>query len=283
MKQTSKKSQLSLFVILGLVVLIIVLFLWYLNSIQPEKIRFEKISETPVRTYVESCLDVTTRRALTNLGLRGGYIYLPYGIKEFETLKPVVYLYYYGEYPAYISPIEAGYYRLASLSSWESDISRYVSEELPKCINGFEPLKEMGYEIDFKTPKTEVFIRDSDILIKLNYPLKIMKDEKTINIEDFQITVPLNLKDVHEEAERALNAVYLADASEDKELTRSMSPRLAVKPKFSLDFITWDRRLETEYEIYDPLTTIWQIKTQYKTKEPYYFIFAIKHKQIIPR
>ena len=281
MKQTSKKAQISLFVILGLVIVIAILFVWYLNSIKPEKINFEKISENPVRTYVESCLDVTTRRALTNLGLRGGYIYLPQGIKEFEPLKPIVYLYYYGEYPAYISLLETGYYRLATLSSWENDISKYIYEELPKCINDFEPLKEFGYEVDFKTPKPNVMIRDADVLVKLNYPLKITKDDKVMNIEEFQIIIPLNLKDVHDEAERALNAIYLADASEDKELTRSMSPRLAVKPKFSLNFITWDRRLETDYEIYDPLTTFWQIKTQYKTKEPYYFIFTVKHKQII--
>ncbi|MEM2121986.1 MAG: hypothetical protein QXU20_05015, partial [Candidatus Woesearchaeota archaeon] len=76
--------------------------------------------------------------------------------------------------------------------------------------------------------------------------------------------------------------IYFADESEDKELTRSMGPRLAIYPKFSLNFITWDRRLETEYQIYDPLTTVWQIKTKYKTKEDYYFLFAVKHKQIIP-
>ncbi|MEM2121881.1 MAG: hypothetical protein QXU20_04460, partial [Candidatus Woesearchaeota archaeon] len=230
MKQTSKRAQLSIFVILGLVIIIVVLFLWYLNSIKPEQISFEKISENPVRTYVESCLDVTTRRALTNLGLRGGYIYLPQGIIEFEGLKPIVYLYYYGQYPAYISPTESGFYRLASLSSWERDIERYLSEEFPKCINAFEPLKEMGYYIDFKTPKPQVFIRETDVLVKLYYPLKIEKDEKIVNLEEFQITIPLNLKDVHDEAERALNAIYFADESEDKELTRSMGPRLAIYP-----------------------------------------------------
>ena len=278
MKKRGKKAQITAFILIGVVLIIIVLFLFYMKTIQPERINIEQLQINPVQAYVENCIELTAKNALLNLGLKGGFIYTPPYVEEFKPKPPIIYLYNYDKYPLNSHSV------MPSLQSWEQDISKYIEEELPNCINRFEPLKEQGYEIEFGRVIATTNIRDKDILIMVNYPLTIKKKNSIKKISDFEVKIPLRLKDVYYEVWRAIQAIYFADERGDKEIARALRKSYLKKfgfyPKFSLDFITWDRRLDTKYQIYDETTTIWLIRVPYKTKEDFNFIFAAKHKRI---
>ena len=79
----SNKSQITIFILLGLVIFIIFGFLIYVTSNlsesalarQREIVRKEFLTTTPIKYYITSCLDESTEKALKLIGEQGGYIY----------------------------------------------------------------------------------------------------------------------------------------------------------------------------------------------------------------
>ena len=82
MIKTRKKSQVTLFIILGTVILVIFALVFYLISYVSEIKGQEDIDETqkipaelkPINDYIESCLSRVAQDGLELLGLQGGRI-----------------------------------------------------------------------------------------------------------------------------------------------------------------------------------------------------------------
>jgi len=89
-----KEGQITLFMILGIVLLIIVAFIFYLSNYTQEK-KGQEITGaektafdiTPIKEYVTTCLDNTAKDGLLLLGKQGGYIYTSQGgtLRDFKT------------------------------------------------------------------------------------------------------------------------------------------------------------------------------------------------------
>ncbi len=79
----SKKSQITVFILLGIVILMVLVFLFYIRSQTVSAVSKGNVKQTvdsilintPVKVYVESCLDKATKDALVIAGLQGGKIY----------------------------------------------------------------------------------------------------------------------------------------------------------------------------------------------------------------
>ena len=79
----SKKSQITLFILLGIVILMILSFLFYIRSQTVTTLSRGNVRQTvdsilastPIKVYVESCLDKATKDALVLVGMQGGWIY----------------------------------------------------------------------------------------------------------------------------------------------------------------------------------------------------------------
>ena len=78
-----KKAQITLFIIIGIIVLLGVGVYLYMGGIQrtgqiPSEAIIEEVplQFQPVRAFVDSCLIKTSTEALTKIGQHGGYIYL---------------------------------------------------------------------------------------------------------------------------------------------------------------------------------------------------------------
>jgi hypothetical protein len=79
--RSAKRSQVTLFIILALIILVsVILFLFLKSNIEKEEIApgvsmiVEELPSEflPVRPYVENCLKKTAKQAITILGDRGG-------------------------------------------------------------------------------------------------------------------------------------------------------------------------------------------------------------------
>lgn len=78
-----KKSQITIFILLGIVIFIIFGFLIYVTSNlsesslarQRERTKREFLTTTPIKYYITSCLDESAEKALRILGNQGGYIF----------------------------------------------------------------------------------------------------------------------------------------------------------------------------------------------------------------
>lgn len=115
---TKKKSQVTIFLIIGVVIIILVGFSFYLTTyMSKEKTRQEtkraqkmKINLEQVEDYMNQCLDTTTKEALVLIGKQGGYIYKSQGgqiIDYREDDEGIFYVNYDGSRVSYaIQPLK---------------------------------------------------------------------------------------------------------------------------------------------------------------------------------
>ena len=276
----TKQAQITLFLLAGLVVIVVFILVLNLKYLSPSEIKVNKLQTDIIQDYVGNCLELTTKQAILILASQGGYIKIPNDVLMFkEANTNIIYLYDYNDYPG------PYYDKLLDISDWELEISSFIEENLPYCINGFEQFKKQGYEIDFGSVKAETTIRDSDVIVRIKYPLNITTKTTTKHIDSFEAKIGVRLKKVRKQAISILNAIRFADEEGDKEPARAYCNRLKLTgeecPQHSINFIfSIQKTLDYSFDFYPPVTTIWVIKTRFKTREPLYFIFAAKHKRL---
>ena len=169
-----KKGQASMFIFLGLLVLILATLVFYLRSEAVQDLFQEQITKIegmpkqfePVDLFVKDCIQKTSKDALTYIGKQGGYLNPKYN--EFNVA-------YYIYKNKIIIP---------NKETIEKEINSYVSDMLFFCTKGFIDFPE--FEIFQGIIKTNTKIFDDKVIIDVVYPLKIIKDKSTFTLKDFK-------------------------------------------------------------------------------------------------
>ncbi len=188
MLRKERKGQVTIFIIMGIVILLIVVGIMFLVS----KTKTEELSQTDttnnmfIKSFIQSCLEETVEEGLIFNGKQGGY---------YETKEPLVYY--------YSNVLEVPYYfhngtaDLPELSVWEEELDKYIIDHKEENCN-FDVFEKEGYEIistgNFSS-KTQ--ITDYGVILDIKFPLKIKQGETVQEISDFSIKIPSKLKNTH--------------------------------------------------------------------------------------
>ncbi|MAH06708.1 hypothetical protein CMI38_00475 [Candidatus Pacearchaeota archaeon] len=169
----SKKSQVTVFVILGIVLVggLLVFFL----ARDSGKIDVVSPEVEPVYNFVLKCLDKVSNDAVYEVMNTGGYYDLP----ELVTDNHVAYYYY--EERSYVP----------SKEDIEMELESYMNDLLPLCIKNFEELPD--YEVDSGEVDSEVEIEDDRVEFEVSYRLSIKKGENSYSFERFGYVVQIRL------------------------------------------------------------------------------------------
>jgi len=202
-----KRGQVTLFIIIGLVLLLsigIVVYVTTTRVVRPIEEKIEVPADVkPVHDFITDCLFNTGKQGVQLLGLQGGYIYIPAIIAKTPAaninLDPtgtfkIPFWYYEGED------------RTPSIKFMQSELTRYVKENLPACIDDFSAF-EAQYDISSKgdlSPKP--LITDSDVLIRMKWPLEVSSAGKKTAVQDYVVTLPVKLKESWELADKTMKA-----------------------------------------------------------------------------
>lgn len=123
----SKRGQVTLFIVIGLIILGVVGFLILLSSEKsPQEIPVV-LETSAITSYVEECLYSTTEKAILENGISGGYFLLP----EHSTTD------FFENVP---------YFDLQSFPSDEiiaDEVGKYVDVMLDFCLDDFEVFGEL--------------------------------------------------------------------------------------------------------------------------------------------
>lgn len=167
----NKKGQISVYIIVGLLIIFIVGgFLAVKNRQDLEKISLEAV---PVKNYVDSCLEDSLIKSLRSFGIQGVVFEDPQDIENLS-LVSVPYFYYLGEN------------RMPLKEEVEDILSYYIEGYFNECINNFTGLKQEGYEIKYS--EKGVFstkIEPRKVNIYLKFPLSIVRGDTTEVLENF--------------------------------------------------------------------------------------------------
>ena len=162
-----KRGQITVFIVVGIIILFSVGLLLYVASIRPE-LRLFAPRESEIDQYIGSCLELTAEEAITLLGATGGYIDVPQNIKQNDKAyfsfgirtEPRIPMWYY-----------KGNFRIPLKSDFANNISGYVVENIDDCIGNFDILSD---KFEFrKTGNTTVntTIEQDRVFVQLDYPL----------------------------------------------------------------------------------------------------------------
>lgn len=178
----SKRGQVSIFIIIAIVFLLITGLLYYFlrpgKQIQDER---DKIPEDiqPVYNFLEECLTEEANNAIELIARQGGYFektdalpvdqgIVAYGYKDRDNV-------------------------LVSLGEMENQLEEYIITATTECdLSVFEEFTFNQEEVT-----SRVSILEDKVLIQINNNLEVVSDDRRISIEKFLLDIDLPLGEQH--------------------------------------------------------------------------------------
>lgn len=218
-----KKAQVTIFVLLGIVLLLSAVIFFILREGTTDMsddtaatlLEVEEIST--VQKYVTACLDEVGERAIRRAGLQGGYTdsaNLAFEASYYDSTESDAFLlspnsnlltpYWYYLLSPNACDSDCLFFSQRPLLqgespySVESQIEKYVETEIASCISGFTEFTEQGYDISVKQePQVNALIRDYDVKFILNYPLEVVKGDIYGEIAEFSSEFDVPLREMY--------------------------------------------------------------------------------------
>ena len=223
----NKRGQITLFIILGLVILGLVAGFIVLKSkvTETELSTGEVVEKTPadlrpVHNFVHECMEKVLIEGLKKAGEHGGYVEPlneELSDKSFEVnhFNPtdsdgvslssedelfVPYWFYQTKSNPCASCVVST--NKPSIEEIEEQLEIYFKREFNNCARDFVMFTKSGFEIEEKGElEPEISVAEKSVNFFLKYPLKIKKRGSSSLIEQFYVTVPLNFMDFYKLAE----------------------------------------------------------------------------------
>ncbi len=238
-----KKSQITLFILLGLALFAIASLSIYFSMSTQVVSETQSFRRTPtsIRDYVEICLDEVSTAAILNLGYQGGYIELPLSMRanrdsflSFDARE------FFG-IPAWFY---RGRFRIPSLSDMEHEISYITSRDLGLCLDEFTGFVE-AYEIIEKSPlRVTTTISDDSVFIEADYDIDVISRSsgQSQSFDMFTQRHDVQLGKMHELGRRI---VY--SEAENTNFERAVFDLMAANPEIPLTHMDFAVRPTTWY------------------------------------
>ena len=156
-----KKGQVTLFIILGIVILIVIGALFGLRALSVNSKLYEQGGKSisvptqlkPVTNVISDCIENVAVEGLNIMGLQGGYIDIPQDIIPRGSLNVFSNSLYINKnirvpYWSYESVSGIPKQQIPTIKEMENSLSSYVNTNLEDCFSGdIEIFRSQGYEI----------------------------------------------------------------------------------------------------------------------------------------
>ncbi len=182
-KNWLKKAQLSIFIILGIMIVVVLLLLL------ANRIDITKIFTSPsVIEKIQKCVKDSAKEGIDKVSLQGG------------SMSPKNYYLYDGNEVDYVCYTEE-YYKQCVMQkpllkkSIQDELEIFLTERINGCLEAVSSsLQQDGYDVSFKKPKINVEINPKTILISIDSNLIVSK-ENTQTYNDIKVYIDSNLYD----------------------------------------------------------------------------------------
>ena len=227
----NKKGQITVFVIIGLVILLAAVLFFFLNSsVSDQKDILDvpdvSVEARPAVELVQRCLLTSAEKGLRELGRQGGTLTPPKvsypsykGEAVLFTPDVIPYWRYLAdcENPSGCEVLfqpglcEPGNKYCDGMPTAEDNIQdtlqNYIDNDVTSCIREFEDLGEQ-YDITIRgEPKSEVIFTEGVTHVFLNYPITItsMSTDNIQELEDYRVEVDVDMYDMYKLATEIIN------------------------------------------------------------------------------
>ena len=196
-----KRGQISTFMIVGLIILLIVGGVFVVNqyvlksALEREAERASRVPEQvqPVKEHFDSCLKFLTIEALKLAGSQAGYTKMPDdnfptnpGVPFSSTLEVFSGI----EVPYWFYQTSNGIQRkqIPTLPEIQKGIEGYITDNIATCTQRLESFAEEGYafEVDYDV-KSDILIQDEKTISKITLPIKITFKEAIFDLSNYPV------------------------------------------------------------------------------------------------
>jgi hypothetical protein len=218
-----KKGQVTVFIIIGIIILIIAGLLFFFRSelfgvqldvaLEQDRVSGDALV---VQEYVSSCLQDVSIEALQLLGQGAGYINLSRqdihnrqfiqgsdptssDYVSFAALNIPYWWYEDSEHACVQCSITTK--NMPTLDLMETQVAIYVEEHLDACLGDFVGLEAQGFTVTpSATMSVDVEAVDEMVYVQLSYPLSLTKEASTSSLGKWYVDVPVPLENIYEAA-----------------------------------------------------------------------------------
>ena len=253
-KRIYSKAQMSIFWIIGLVMLIaLVAGLFVYNDLRTSKIKEEAKNDLSsqaeeIEKFVNDCMRKEAFEGLKRLGQTGGYLEIP----KIISFKGTGY-WYLDE--VNIQPI---------LNQTQERLLEHISANVPKCVDD-ERIKELGFAVQKGAIKTTIEFGNADVTVKIEYPIRLEREKFTKEFSGFFNSFDIRYRAVFEAATEVNERLFDADFD-------IKNPLKKLDYLKSLEFDVSYKSPETDVMVF----TVTDKKSILPTNELYTFSFAAR-------
>lgn len=249
-----KRGQLTLFIVLGIVLLILIAIMIYYRSSITETVNkniLQKQLTVPadvqkVQDHVQGCVNDMSVIMLYQLGSQGGLLN-PSAQNGIVTDNFAI---AYG--------YNAGKSTLPTLVDFRRDFSNFMNSFLPQCLGiaDFGKLNVKGTK-----PSTSVDFLDDRVKVSVDYPIKVSEGETVYTLKDsYDLQYPLRVKLLHDVGD----SIVKRTASDPKNIDVSYLLTLGVKVDiYPYDNKTFVYSLEDTQSVYRNASYVYRFAVRY--------------------
>lgn len=205
-----KRGQISAFIILAIIILVIAISIFFLTKTKQSTSNLDSVlskmgilsQAKDLEISIQECLKQTVESALIVIGIQGGYYNPPEDLSKYYDLEWTFIPYYYDR-GSFLQPLT---------KKIESEIKDYLDENLESC---FWEINYQDFQLSYENSDSGVKIEKGKVLITSNLQIKIEKDQTTelINLKNYPVSIPSKLYEIIEVA------TYITDShKEDSEM-----------------------------------------------------------------
>jgi hypothetical protein len=198
----SKKGQVTIFIVLGLVILISAILIIVLRSeIISIVDEITPTSKGKVETFISSCIEDIANEALELIGLQSGYLNVPPQIlqdgSQHLKLSPVIVVPYWAYGPNL---------NIIPLSKIKEDLDRHIEQNLRGCLLDSESFQETYDLVEKSDITSDTNIAASKIIYKVNWNVEIRdkSGEVISEVIEHLAESPVKLRRLHETATKLI-------------------------------------------------------------------------------
>ncbi|HII29854.1 hypothetical protein COT48_04580 [Candidatus Woesearchaeota archaeon CG08_land_8_20_14_0_20_47_9] len=270
----SKSAQISIFIVIGLMLLIVTALFFYTSGmskgkgIEESKLASQRqdLGKKAMESFIQSCFESSAWTAVNLLGVNGGY-----AVRKPEHVAAIPYA---GNEIILSCLLYEDETFMPRKPDIESELAQVVVLRVEQCLQGFEQFKDMGFTVSQGRPEVNTQIRDASVLFTMDIYIHSERTALEDSVRSFRFELPLELNSIlmtaseivikaarnQEQASEAMKAV----------IEQAIGKRLDFSPAF---ITTINPEMPTSYEFYNSTTMVWSIrqKTLYGN---YSFLFA---------
>jgi len=244
-----KKAQITLFIIVGFVILASIFLLSYIGEEPSEEVLQDTPTEIqPIKIFIESCLKEVAEEGIEFISKQGGYyFFIPdsvhAGIAGFRV-------------PLYLSNDEI---KMPPKDTISKELEEYMNDKINTCIDDFNSFQDQGFNVNSESINLGIIWGEDILKLDISYPITITNLDSTYTLNRFNVQLPIRLGRIY-----TLISMYLAEQVKDtSSVCISCLTKLLEENDLYADFD----------QIYDDIAVL-EIKDT-SLGNPFAFIFAI--------